>query len=564
MAQKQLTISLLISGKSDTTEKCLNSLKPLMEAVDSELILVDTGCDEAMKQVLARYTEHVVPFEWCNDFAKARNVGLKLATGEWFMAMDDDEWFEDVTPIIHFFQNGMCKEYDQAVYKARNYADYEGKSYTDEWVSRIIRIEEDTCYTGKVHEILGPARGKCAMLDAYVHHFGYVNVDSDALRRKVMRNVPLLQDMIAEEPNNLRWRIQILQEYACIYAYDEIIREAQSALDFISKIDKRFVNQCRNVFQTAMLRALFMNKDEKTVMDLGEKFLADTRNTNQGNAAICYYGAEAERSMRQKETMSDVTGKNFSEKYLTYYNAWKQEELSEQETIIEQSLLFVKDVTTESIYFDMLRRYAVQCVRDRNKTNTLTEEYRIHLTELVQRMLYKNADFLNLAEDIWLLADAGVIDVEKQWLALELEQWEAALQLLKSRGIVSLEQARTRIDRYRTTDDIRYSYFRKEYVSVIMKLESQTESYEQLVKRFFDFMEGTLEYYLWIFNDEAFTGEMEMLPADAKAAFWLNQMFLREENDWVQKIRDLRECAKVYPVLGNNIKRLLNMIKEAI
>ena len=32
-------------------------------------------------------------FKWCDDFAKARNAGLEKCTGEWFMYIDDDEWF---------------------------------------------------------------------------------------------------------------------------------------------------------------------------------------------------------------------------------------------------------------------------------------------------------------------------------------------------------------------------------------------------------------------------------------------------------------------------------------
>ena len=41
-----LTISILISNRLDTVRKCLDSIKPLLEQVPSELILVDTGCGE--------------------------------------------------------------------------------------------------------------------------------------------------------------------------------------------------------------------------------------------------------------------------------------------------------------------------------------------------------------------------------------------------------------------------------------------------------------------------------------------------------------------------------------
>lgn len=540
----------------------MESIKPLLEAVDSELILVDTGCDETMREMLQTYTSQIISFTWCNDFAKARNVGLEQSNAEWFMFMDDDEWFEDVTPLITFFQDDICKDYDQAVYKVRNYSDYAGSRYVEEWVSRIIRVEKDTCFTGKVHEVLGPARGKCAKLDAFVHHYGYVHVDSDVLEKKVKRNVPLLLDMIVEEPNNLRWRIQLIQEYGSIKDYENMQIEAKKAIDYIAAIDKRFINQCRTVFETAILYALWEINCKEEAYDFAKEALKDKRNTTQGNAALSYYAAKTEADMLREGEVGV-----YANAFLEYYEAWQQEDTSEQESIIEQSLLFVKDVTTEVQYREILRLYGVQCARKIQSgvdsvEGIVAPQRQQQLTCLLHDMMYMNADFFQLATDVWEMADAGILDVEAEWLSLEISQWEAALELLKRRGIVALEQAKQYMDKYKTYENIRYAYFKKEYVSIFMKLESATETYEQLVTRFFDFMQGTLEYYLWIYRDEAFEGEMEMLPADAKAAVALNNMFAREQEDWEGKMADLRECARFYPVLGSNIKRLAAMIGE--
>ncbi|MFQ8980466.1 MAG: hypothetical protein ACLR6I_07915 [Waltera sp.] len=41
---------------------------------------------------------------WCNDFAAAHQCRLvKKARGEWFMYLDDDEWFENPQEIIRVF-----------------------------------------------------------------------------------------------------------------------------------------------------------------------------------------------------------------------------------------------------------------------------------------------------------------------------------------------------------------------------------------------------------------------------------------------------------------------------
>ena len=100
-----LTISMLASNRIETLRKSLDSLKPIMEKIPSELILTDTSKDPEIHNILLEYTDHVVEFDWCNDFSKARNVGLKLAKGEWFMFLDDDEWFENVDELVEFFNS---------------------------------------------------------------------------------------------------------------------------------------------------------------------------------------------------------------------------------------------------------------------------------------------------------------------------------------------------------------------------------------------------------------------------------------------------------------------------
>ena len=132
MSKILLSISLLVSGREDTTEKCLNSIQPLMEQIPCELILVDTGCGADLCKKLKQYTDQIIPFAWCDDFAEARNAGLRKAKGEWFLFLDDDEWFEDVSAIVSFFTSGEYMQYDQAVYKARNYSNLEGTAYSDD------------------------------------------------------------------------------------------------------------------------------------------------------------------------------------------------------------------------------------------------------------------------------------------------------------------------------------------------------------------------------------------------------------------------------------------------
>ena len=82
-----LSISLLVSNSIDTIRKCMESIKPLLEAVPSELIVVDGGSRDGAIEIAREYADEIVPFVWCNDFSAARNAGLEKATGEWFFLL---------------------------------------------------------------------------------------------------------------------------------------------------------------------------------------------------------------------------------------------------------------------------------------------------------------------------------------------------------------------------------------------------------------------------------------------------------------------------------------------
>ena len=105
MKSLQLSISLLASDRPAALERCLDSLKPLLMQVPSELIVVTTGTDVRIREIVSSYTDQIVPFTWCDDFSAARNAGMSVAQGEWFLYLDDDEWFEDTFEIVRFFQS---------------------------------------------------------------------------------------------------------------------------------------------------------------------------------------------------------------------------------------------------------------------------------------------------------------------------------------------------------------------------------------------------------------------------------------------------------------------------
>lgn len=208
----QLSISLLASERAASLERCLDSLRPLMMQVPSELIVVFTGTDERIREIAGRYTDQIIPFTWCNDFSAARNVGLKAARGEWFMYIDDDEWFEDTTEIRDFFLSGECQNFGAACYIQRNYLSWDGIRRSDFHAFRMARNVPGMHFKNPIHEEMAPRLDPCKYFDSYVHHYGYV-LENKSDKEKTERNVPLLLESINKNPSYIKNYIQLVQEY---------------------------------------------------------------------------------------------------------------------------------------------------------------------------------------------------------------------------------------------------------------------------------------------------------------------------------------------------------------
>lgn len=559
MSKKILTVSLLVSGRTDTTKKCLDSLEGILRGLDSELILVDTGCGEELRQELAGYTDQIVPFVWCDDFSKARNAGLERASGEWFLFLDDDEWFEDVAPIVEFFRSGEYQGYQQAVYKARNYSDLAGTAYTDEWVSRMIRLEPDTHFEGSVHESLVPAVGKCKKIEAFVHHYGYVFADEEAKRAHFERNVKILVRLLREEPDNLRWPLQLLQEYHSIGDGKQLRRTGQDALELIREIDRPFVNECRGAFYSAVLLGYYLEKDYEAIEDCCGEFLKDSRNTAQGQCSLCACGASAAEKRRDKEALA-----KYCRSYFTFLNEHQADGKDEQQQIIEESILLVKDAVAVKKQEEMRNLWA-WALAGIGRPEEFPQEQQRELIALVQRLVDGNGEFLRLPAGFWDIAAGGVLPLEGILLELPLSQWMVMAMVLDAKKQPCEWRAvQEQLARIRTREDIRYDYMDMHDANVIVtsNLPEADYDYETMCRILQYFTKSNLSFAGRVYTQQAFRGEMEMLPESCRAAVWLERMLACGEQEWNKKLEYLKKSALEWHALGRTVKYFAKLIGE--
>ena len=88
MADKNasLGVCMIVKNEEAVLDRCLEHIGDFAD----ELIIVDTGSDDATKEIAARYTDRIFDFPWCDDFAAARNYAFSKAAADYIMWLDAD------------------------------------------------------------------------------------------------------------------------------------------------------------------------------------------------------------------------------------------------------------------------------------------------------------------------------------------------------------------------------------------------------------------------------------------------------------------------------------------
>jgi len=200
-----LSINLIVKNEEKNIEQCLRSIAQLKNFFSCEIIVTDTGSQDKTVDIAKKYADKILHFKWINDFSAARNFGLKQCSGEWFMYIDADESADaDIKPLVSFFTDKkLLTKYNSASIIRRDYTDSTHAHYNDVILSRIIRMTDNVSFSGKIHETL-PAFPPQYETGQLFHHTGYEFSDEIESRKKTVRNMSVLSDELADDPENIR------------------------------------------------------------------------------------------------------------------------------------------------------------------------------------------------------------------------------------------------------------------------------------------------------------------------------------------------------------------------
>lgn len=135
-----LAAVLIVKDEEALLSRCLASLV----GVD-DLVVCDTGSSDRTVEIAEKAGAQVVHFEWCDDFAAARNFAKGHTDCDWVLSIDADEVLAD--DGVAMARAALAEASGPGV-AVRLVAEGSGHEH---WVPRLFRREVD--WVGRVHEL---------------------------------------------------------------------------------------------------------------------------------------------------------------------------------------------------------------------------------------------------------------------------------------------------------------------------------------------------------------------------------------------------------------------------
>jgi tetratricopeptide (TPR) repeat protein len=192
-----------------------------------EIVVVDTGSEDASIDICRDAGAVVLHHEWDQDFAAARNAGLDAVTCDWVLYIDADE-------RLHLPRGGTVAGYLDASAIAANVRFRPKTGYTRYRESRLFRNDRRVRFAGKIHETIVPLLREISerenlpiiQSEVEIDHLGYDGDQSE----KHARNLPLLQAAVRTNPDRVYYWYHLAETLAALGRTEEALDAAREGL----------------------------------------------------------------------------------------------------------------------------------------------------------------------------------------------------------------------------------------------------------------------------------------------------------------------------------------------
>lgn len=282
----------MVKNEEDNLDRCLKSLQPIRDAVDSELVIVDTGSEDNTVEIAKKYTDKIYFHPWNNDFSAMRNITISYATGKWILIMDADEEMLEYQEIINFIKSPKSEKYGAIAISGKNITDLDNpEAYSILVNFRLFKNDGYFHYAGAVHN--QPVfKGKELIISALLAHYGYLANDGKLMEKKYLRTSSILKNELEKDPNNIYYWTQLSVTYGMHNDYDQAIECAEKAYELYHQ--QKLSNGMYVFSNLAMMYQ--MTRNFKRV----EEVCLEALTLKDGFIDIYYYLAEAQAILKKQ------------------------------------------------------------------------------------------------------------------------------------------------------------------------------------------------------------------------------------------------------------------------
>ncbi len=197
---------MIVKNEERDLPRCLESARDLVD----EIVIVDTGSIDKTKDVAREFGARVYDYEWCDDFAAARNYSISKATKKWILFLDADEELE--------------VSQHAAIKRKLTQQGFEGLSLLIEsktagtagssvhYVVRLFRNHKGIRFRGPIHESLDSHGLTYQFSNFRIYHYGYI-LDDRGRNKKIEREEDVLLRLTRDDPTTLEWFMYLFRNY---------------------------------------------------------------------------------------------------------------------------------------------------------------------------------------------------------------------------------------------------------------------------------------------------------------------------------------------------------------
>lgn len=231
-----ISLCMIVKEEEEVLARCLDSAAEIAD----EVVVVDTGSSDRTKEIAEQYGR-VLNFEWCDDFAAARNYSFAQATKDFILWLDADDIItpEDKGRFLQLKQE-LDETTDVVMLPYHTAFDERGHPSYTYYRERLLRRAAGFQWTGAVHECIAPC-GKILYADAAVTHRKEKMSDSD-------RNLKIYERILSRgERLDTRGQFYYARE---LMTHRRFTQAVSAFEDFLHRADGWVENQieaCRNL-----------------------------------------------------------------------------------------------------------------------------------------------------------------------------------------------------------------------------------------------------------------------------------------------------------------------------